>query len=329
MNIKQSITELIGHTPLLELNGIVADMGLKAHIIAKLEYYNVNMSSKDRAALRIIEDAEKNGTLRYEQTVVETTSGNTGISLAAICAAKGYHFLAYMQDGVTQERYRSINAFGCETINFSEIESVKKAMRETGGNFMAGLNALKEELRDRDDLFYTDQCFNTSNPDVHRDTTGPEIWEDTDGTVDIIVASVGTGGTISGIGQYIKSKNPLVEIVAVEPDEDAMPHPDYPHRNVIDGIERISDVHEDEIPGTVDFSVIDRIVSVSARDAYEAARKVARKDGVLLGSSSGAAIHAAVELAKLKENFGKRIVVIAPDTGLRYLSTNLYKETNY
>ncbi len=324
MNIKQSITELIGHTPLLELNGLIKALDLDAHIIVKLEYFNVNMSSKDRAALRIIEDAEKSGELTYDDVVVETTSGNTGISLAAICAAKGYNFLAYMQDGVTKERYRTINAFGYKTISFSELESVKKAMAENGGSFMAGLNALKADLRSQDGIFYTDQCFNMSNPAVHRDTTGPEIWEDTDGEVDIIVGSVGTGGTISGVGQYIKKKNQLVEIVAVEPDEDAMPHPDYPNRSVIDGIERISDVADNEIPGTVDFSVIDRIVSVSAEDAYQAARCAARKDGVLLGSSSGAALHAAIEIAKREENRGKRIVVIAPDTGLRYLSTNLY-----
>ena len=326
MNVKHSITELIGHTPLLELSGTKAGLKLNARLIAKLEYFNVNMSSKDRAALRIIEDAEKDGRLKRGDTVVETTSGNTGISLAAICAARGYDFLAYMQDGVTSERYSNINAFGCRTVSFTEIESVRDAMKKSGGNFMTGLNALKNELRDKEGIFYTDQCFNASNPEIHRETTGPEIWEDTDGTVDIIVGSVGTGGTISGIGQYIKSVNPSVEIVAVEPEADAMPHPDHPERDVIDGIERISDVTPDEIPGTVDFSVIDRIVSVSAEDAYKAVRYVARKDGVLLGSSSGAAIHAAIDIAKEEKNSGKNIVVIAPDTGLRYLSTNLFKE---
>lgn len=324
MNIKQSITELIGHTPLLELHGIEKAFQLEARLVVKLEYFNANQSSKDRTALRIIEDAERDGSLHKDDVIVETTSGNTGISLASIAAAKGYRFLAYMQDGVSEERYRTIQAFGCETIPFSDMEVVREALERSGGNFMAGLTALKKELRGKEGLFYTDQCFNKSNPAVHRETTGPEIWEDTDHTVDIVVGSVGTGGTISGIGQFLKSVERDIRIVAVEPDADAMPVMDDPSHNAIDGIERISDVKEEEIPGTVDFSVLDEIVSVSAKEAYEAARAAARLDGVLLGSSSGAAIHTGIQLARKEENRGKLIVVIAPDTGLRYLTTNLF-----
>lgn len=325
MNIKQSITELIGHTPLLRLNGYERKHGLDSAIIAKLEYFNVNQSSKDRTAMQIVTDAEENGTLKSDDLIIETTSGNTGISLAAIAAVKGYGFLAYMQDGVSRERFQNIEAFGSKTILFSEVPEVREALKKSNGNFIAGLSVLKEKVRNEEGVFYTDQCFNDSNIKAHREHTGPEIWEDTDGTVDILVASVGTGGTITGAAQYLKRMNPEVRIVAVEPDAEYSFSEDDVEKGVIDGIERISDVADEERPGTIDMSIIDEILEVSANEAFTASREVARSDGVLLGSSSGAAIHAARLIAGRKYNAGKTIVVIAPDTGLRYLSTKLFR----
>lgn len=326
MNIKNSITELIGHTPLLELHGFEKKMKLQANIIVKLEYFNVNQSSKDRTALQIIEDAEKSGQLKKSDLIVETTSGNTGISLASIAAAKGYRFLAYMQDGVSRERFQNIEAFGSETILFSDVPEVKAALERSNNNFVIGLSALKEQLRGQEGIFYTDQCYTDSNQKAHRESTGPEIWEDTEGTVDIVVGAVGTGGTISGTGQYLKEKNPNIKIVAVEPENEYSFAEDDVERGVIDGIERISDVPKEAVPGTVDLNVIDEIMEVSAENAFITARLVARTDGILIGSSSGAALYAGQELAKREENRGKRIVVIAPDTGLRYLSTKLFRE---
>lgn len=325
-NIKNSITQLIGHTPLLEPVNYEKAEGISARLLVKLELFNPNQSTKDRIALRIIENAEKSGRLKKGMTVVETTSGNTGIGVAGICAAKGYKFRAYIQDQVSVERFKVIKALGGELVKFGDVPEVKEILDKENGDFVAGVNKLKELLRARDDIFFADQCQNPANYEAHEYTTAPEIWEDTKGNVDIVVTSVGTGGTISGLGKFFKEKCKNIKIVAVQPGKDSVPSKEKPHPDEITGVHRFSDSPEKNIPKTLDRSVIDEIIDVDTKYAYDAARKFSRKEGVLLGTSSGAGLYAATLLGRLSENKGKTIVVIAADTGLRYLSTNLYGE---
>lgn len=325
-NINKSITELIGHTPLLELTNYEQKKDLKAQLIVKLEFFNINQSTKDRIAVRIIENAEKEGKLKKGDTIVETSSGNTGIAIAGIAAAKGYKFRAYLQDQVSEERFQVINALGGDTVKFSTIPEAQKVLEEQDGDFVLAMKALKELLRNDKSIFFADQCYNLANSEAHYTTTGPEIWEDTDGKVDIVVIAVGTGGTISGVGAYIKEKNPAVKIIAVEPGKNSIPTKDNPHPEEITGIHAFKDMPLERKPDTLDLSVIDEVIPVETEQAYEAAREVAKTEGFLIGTSSGAAIYAATKLASREENRGKQIVVIAPDTGLRYLSTNLYRE---
>ncbi len=324
-NIKKSMTELIGHTPLLELTNYEKVHGLQAEIVAKLEFFNPNQSTKDRIALQIIEDAEKDGRLKPGDTIVETSSGNTGIALAGVAAAKGYKFDAYLQTQVSRERYQTIHALGGNPIDNSTVPIVKKALEENEDDFVVGLVALKEALREDKNVFFADQCFNESNPNAHENTTGPEIWEDTDGKVDIVVASVGTGGTITGIGRYLKKKNPNIQIVGAQPSASTIRTKENPHPTEIQGIHRYTDVPKERRSLTLDESVIDEVYSVEPEDAFKTVREVARTEGILVGQSSGAAIYVAGQLAQKAENAGKRIVVIAVDTGLRYLSTSLFE----
>lgn len=325
--INQSITELVGRTPLLQLNGYAALHGLEADIISKLEYFNPNQSVKDRIALAMIEDAEEKGLLKPGDTVVETTSGNTGIGLAAIAAAKGYPFRVYIQDQVSEERFKVIKAFGGKTVKLTEEPVIAQTLAETNNDFVAAIKALKEQVLDHEDhVCFVDQCSNPANPAVHRRTTGPEIWEDTDGQVDIFVACAGTGGTISGTGAYLKEKNPDVKIVAVQPGPDSLPSDEKPvPDDEITGVHPFEGVPKEIVPVNMDLNIYDEVIEVEALDAYKAAREVAKSDGILVGTSSGAALFAATELAKRPENKGKKIVVIFPDTGLRYLSTNLFE----
>ncbi|MGN0165093.1 MAG: PLP-dependent cysteine synthase family protein [Lachnospiraceae bacterium] len=326
--IHQSITELVGRTPLLQLNGYAQKHHLEAEIIGKLEYFNPNQSVKDRIALAMIEDAEAKGLLKPGDTVVETTSGNTGIGLAAIAAAKGYPFRVYIQDQVSEERFQVIKAFGGETIKLSEEPAIVKTLEETNGDFIAAIAALKEEvIAHEEHVVFVDQCSNPANPAIHRRTTGPEIWEDTDGKVDILVACVGTGGTISGTGGYLKSKNPDIKVVGIQPGPHSLPSDEIPEpEEEITGVHPFWGVPDNVIPATLDRTIYDEVLEVEALDAYKAAREVAKSDGILIGTSSGAALFAATELAERPENKGKKIVVIFPDTGLRYLSTNLFNE---
>lgn len=324
--INKSITELVGKTPLLELVNYEANNELEAEIVVKLEYFNPNQSVKDRIALAMIENAEEKGLLKPGYTIVETTSGNTGIGLAAIAAAKGYRFRVYIQDNVSIERFKVIQAFGGETIKLSEEPAVAEVLEKTNGDFVAAIKSLQENVLAKEtDIFFVNQVENPANPEVHRRTTGPEIWEDTQGRVDILVAAVGTGGTISGAGAYLKSKNPEIKIVAIQPGPESLPNDKNPNPPDITGVHSFEGIPVERIPGTMDLSIYDEAFEVETWEAYEAARAVAKSDGILIGTSSGAAIHAATQLAKRPENKGKRIVVVLADTGLRYLSTGLFE----
>ena len=327
MGVNKSITELVGKTPLLELTNYEKKHNLEARILVKLEYYNPNQSVKDRIALAMVEDAEKKGLLKPGYTIVETTSGNTGIGLAAIAASKGYKFRVYIQDQVSEERFKVIKAFGGTTIKLSEEPAVAKTLEATGGDFVAAIKSLKEEVLDKEEnIFFVDQCSNPANPAIHERTTGPEIWEDTEGNVDIFVANVGTGGTVSGTGKFLKSKNPEIKVVAIQPGANSLPSESNPAPEEITGVHPFDGIPAERVPSTMDLNIYDEKLEVETIEAYKAAREVAKTDGILIGTSSGSAIHAATVLAKRAENKGKTIVAVLPDTGLRYLSTNLFNE---
>ncbi len=327
MAVYKSITELVGKTPLLELSNYEKKHNLQAKILVKVEYFNPNQSVKDRIALAMVEDAEKKGLLKPGYTIIETTSGNTGIGLAAVAASKGYKFRVYVQDNVSKERFQVIKAFGGETIKLSEEPVVKEALDSTGGDFVAAIAALREKvLSKQKDIFFVDQVSNPANPAIHEATTGPEIWEDTEGKVDIFVANVGTGGTVSGVGKFLKSKNKNIKIVAIQPGPNSLPSDENPEPEEITGVHPFEGVPAERVPQTMDRTIYDEKFEAETIDAYRAAREVAKTDGILVGTSSGAAIYAATELAKRPENKGKTIVAVLPDTGLRYLSTNLFNE---
>lgn len=325
-NIHHSITELVGHTPLLELTNYEKKHNLQTEIVAKLEYFNPNQSVKDRIAKAMIEDAEEKGLIHPGDTLVETTSGNTGIAEAAIAAAKGYKYQVYIQDQVSKERFTVIEALGGKTIKLSSVPEVAEVLKKTNGDFMAAVRYLKEHylLKDKS-RFFLNQVSNPENTGSHRKTTGPEIWEDTDGKVDILIASVGTGGTLSGIGEYLKFQNSKIKVIGVQPGPGSLPSPETPKPEFeITGIHPFSGVPEDHMPGALNRGIYDEVIEVEGDKATEAVREVAKSDGILVGTSSGAALYAALLTAKKPENKGKRIVVIFPDTGLRYLSTNLF-----
>ena len=324
--INKSIIDLIGNTPLLELVNYEEQNELEAELIVKLEYFNPNQSLKDRIALSMVEDAEKKGLLKPGYTIVETTSGNTGIGLAAVAAAKGYKFKVYIQDNVSIERFKVIKAFGGQTIKLSEEPVVAKVLEETGGDFVAAIKVLEKEILSKEkDIFFVNQVSNPANPDTHKATTGPEIWRDTNGKVDILVAAVGTGGTVSGAGAYLKAKNPDIKIVAIQPGPNSLPSDENPEPDEITGVHAFEGIPKERIPATMDLNIYDEKFEVETYQAYEAARAVAKSDGILIGTSSGAVIYASTQIAKRPENKGKRIVAVLADTGLRYLSTGLFE----
>ena len=308
-NIYTSADQLIGKTPLLELTHIEKDAGLNARLLVKLEYFNLAGSVKDRIAKAMIDGAEASGKLKPGSTIIEPTSGNTGIGLASVAAARGYRIIITMPETMSVERRQLMRAYGAELV------------LTEGAKGMQGAIAKAEELaQEISDSFIPGQFVNPANPAAHRSTTGPEIWADTDGEVDIFVAGVGTGGTITGVGQYIKEQNPAVKIVAVEPKDSPVLSEGR------SGAHKIQGIGAGFVPEVLDTAVYDEIIPVSNEDAFAAGRLIGRKEGVLVGISSGAALHAAIELAKRPENAGKTIVALLPDTGDRYLSTPLFAD---
>ena len=307
--IYTSADQLIGKTPLLELTHIEKKYGLKAKILAKLEYFNPAGSVKDRIAKAMIDEAEKSGKLKADSVIIEPTSGNTGIGLAAVAAARGYRIIIVMPETMSVERRQIMKAYGAELV------------LTEGAKGMKGAIARAEELsKEIPNSFIPGQFVNPANPKAHFETTGPEIYADTDGEVDIFVAGVGTGGTVTGVGQYLKSKNPNVKVVAVEPASSAV------LSGKPSGAHKIQGIGAGFVPDVLDTAVYDEIIPVENEDAFISGREIGKNEGVLVGISSGAAVHAAIELAKRPENEGKTIVVLLPDTGDRYLSTPLFAE---
>ena len=307
--IYKSLTDLIGKTPLLELTNYEKKHGLKATIIAKLEYYNPAGSVKDRIAKSMIEDAEEKGLLRPDSVIIEPTSGNTGIGLASVAAARGYRIILTMPETMSIERRSLLKAYGAEIV------------LTEGSKGMKGAIAKAEELaKEIPNSFIPGQFINQANPAVHKATTGPEIWDDTEGKVDIFVSCIGTGGTITGAGGFLKSKNPGIKIIAVEPAGSPVLSKGTP------GSHKIQGIGAGFVPQVLDTGIYDEILTVENDDAFATGRELARTEGLLAGISSGAALWAATELARRPENVGKNIVVILPDTGERYLSTPLFSD---
>lgn len=306
--IYKSVTELIGHTPLFEVTRIEEAKELRARVLVKLELFNPAGSVKDRVAVKMIEDAEKRGMIKEGAVIIEPTSGNTGIGLAAVAAARGYRAIMTMPETMSIERRKLLQGYGAEIVltdgtrgMAGAIEKAEQMAREIPGGIVLG------------------QFVNPSNPKAHEETTGPEIWEDTDGEVDIFIAGVGTGGTITGNGQYLKTKNPQIQIVAVEPEGSPVLSGGKPGAHGLQGI------GAGFVPDVLDTGIYDTICLVTNEEAYEAARLLAHKEGILAGITSGAALHAAIVLAQKEENAGKTIVALLPDTGERYLSTPLFE----
>ena len=307
--IYTSADQLIGRTPLLELTHIEKEEALKARVLAKLEYLNPAGSAKDRIAKAMIDEAEASGRLKPGATIIEPTSGNTGIGLASVAAARGYRVIITMPETMSVERRQLMSAYGAELV------------LTKGSTGMAGAIAKAEELaREIPGSFIPGQFVNPANPAAHRSTTGPEIWADTDGKVDVFVAGVGTGGTITGVGQYLKKQNPAVNVVAVEPKDSPVLSEGR------SGAHKIQGIGAGFVPEVLDTAVYDEIIPVSNEDAFAAGRLVGRREGILVGISSDAALHAAVRLAKRPENSGKTIVVLFPDAGGRYLSTPMFAD---
>lgn len=308
-NIYKGTLGLIGKTPLVEVVNIKKKLELPAKVIVKLEYFNPAGSVKDRIAKAMIEDAEAKGQIKEGTTIIEPTSGNTGIGLAAIAAAKGYRIILTMPETMSVERRNILKAYGAELVLTDGTKGMKGAIAKAD-----------ELAREIENSFIPGQFVNSSNPEIHRTTTGPEIWEDTDGTVDIFVAGVGTGGTITGVGEYLKSKNPKVKVVAVEPASSPVLSEGR------GGAHKIQGIGAGFVPEVLNTSVYDEIIKVENDAAFEYGKLLAKEEGLLVGISSGAALYAAIELAKRPENAGKNIVALLPDTGDRYYSTSLFIE---
>ena len=306
--IYASVQELIGRTPLMEIGNIEREEGLEARVLVKLEYLNPAGSVKDRIAKNMIEDAEKKGLLKPGATIIEPTSGNTGIGLAAIAASKGYRLILTMPETMSVERRNILKAYGAEIV-----------LTEGARGMTGAIEKAEEPAKEIPRRFLTREVENPADPAMHRKTTGPEIWEDTDGKVDILVAGVGTGGTITGTGEYLKSKNPQVKVVAVEPSDSPV------LSKGTAGPHKIQGIGAGFVPKALNTQIYDEILALGSEESFAAAKLLAHKEGILVGISSGAALHGAIELAKRPENKGKTIVVILPDSGDRYYSTPLFE----
>lgn len=309
MKIYEKITDLIGTTPLLKLNNYTKDKNLSATILAKLEYFNPAGSVKDRIAKAMIDDAESKGLLNPDSVIIEPTSGNTGIGLASVAAARGYRIILTMPETMSVERRNLLKAYGAELV-----------LTEGARGMQGAIKKAQELAQEIPNSFIPGQFTNDANPRTHYNTTGPEIWKDTDGKIDIFVAGVGTGGTVSGVGEYLKKQNPNIKIVAVEPAGSPVLSKGMP------GPHKIQGIGAGFVPDTLNTQIYDEIITVENEDAFETGRALAQKEGVLVGISSGAAVFAATELAKRQENNGKTIVALLPDTGERYLSTPMFSE---
>lgn len=309
MTIYKNVTELIGNTPVVELSNLEKEVGLKAQLLAKVEFFNPAGSVKDRIAKRMIEKAEEQGLLKKGATIIEPTSGNTGIGLASVCASKGYKAIFTMPETMSVERRNLLKAYGA------------KIVLTPGSQGMKGAIAKAKELQESTpNSLIPSQFTNLENPQSHYETTGPELWEQTDGKIDIFVAGVGTGGTISGTGKYLKEKNPNIKIVAVEPEGSPVLSQGKAGPHGIQGI------GAGFVPDTLNTQIYDEIITVTNENAYNTGRAIAQKEGLLVGISSGASVYAAIQLAKRPENEGKRIVALMPDTGERYLSTPMFTQ---
>lgn len=308
MKVYDSVEELIGNTPLVRMKGYQKEKGLQADILAKLEYLNPAGSIKDRIALAMLQDAEKRGLIHKDSVIIEPTSGNTGIGISAVAAIKGYRTIIVMPETMSVERRNILKGYGAEIILTDGAKGMKGAIARAG--------EIAEEIPHS---FIPGQFTNEANPRAHYETTGPEIWNDTSGTVDILVAGVGTGGTISGAGRYLKEQNPEIQIVAVEPEDSPVLSGGKA------GVHKLQGIGAGFIPYTLDVRIYDEVIRVTTEEAFGAARRMAKRDGVLAGISSGAAMYAAEILAKRPENKGKTIVVILPDSGEKYLSGSLYE----
>lgn len=309
MKVYESVDQLVGHTPLLELKRVEKAHGVSARILGKLEYFNPAGSIKDRIAKAMIDDAEAAGILKPGATIIEPTSGNTGIGLASIAAARGYQLILTMPETMSVERRNLIKAYGAKIVLTDGAKGMTGAIEKA--------NELAAEI---EGSFIPGQFINPANPAIHKATTGPEIWQDTDGTVDILVAGVGTGGTLTGIGQYLKEQNPEVKLIAVEPSDSPVLSEGRA------GSHKIQGIGAGFVPEVLDTTLYDEVITVESDDAFAIGREIGREEGVLVGISSGAAVWAALELAKRPENEGKTIVAILPDTGERYLSTPMFAD---
>lgn len=309
-NIYQGTVGLIGHTPLVEVGNIERNLGLKARLLVKMEMMNPAGSVKDRIAKAMIEDAEQRGIIQPGATIIEPTSGNTGIGLAAIAASRGYHAILVMPETMTQERRNQLKAYGAEIVLTEGHRGMRGAIEKA--------NQLAEEIPNS---FIPAQFDNPANPEAHRRTTGPEIWNDTDGEVDLFIAGVGTGGTLTGVGEYLKSKNETIQIVAIEPKGSPVLSEGRP------GPHRIQGIGAGFVPRVLNTDIYNEVIAVENDDAFETARYLAKTEGILAGISSGAALYGAITLAKRPENEGKTIVTLLPDTGDRYFSTSLFQES--
>lgn len=323
--IYDSITELVGKTPLVRLHRYEELEGLQGHILGKFEYFNPSGSVKDRAALNMLEQAEYEGKLKPGMTIVDYTSGNTGIGTATFANAKGYHYVAVIQPGVSEERSFILKALGAELLQVTDVPGFAEMLKT--GLSMDGLEKVMSDFAKSKGWYYINQCANPENSRAHIIGTGPEIWEDTDGKVDYVVQLVGTGGTLSGLAAYFRQKNPDVKIIGAQPAPQSLKDPAFPDRNTIDGVLKFNGVPDDKIPSLFKqfHTFYDECFDVIAEDAYETGKKLVKQEGFFVGQSAGAALWVATQIARRPEAAGKNIIVILADNAFKYLSTNMYK----